>query len=322
MGQCSQLNAVYNVEQAGAVAAVYTDAKIPPLSWDVWTPDLQVINPSIPSVGLSNADTQLLLNAGAQLALSADPARATGVDSAGHVYMYASIPIAGASTASHWDPIVRPDLLMEPAESVNTSHDITMERAALRDIGWPSLCGNGATDPGEACDNGAANSDTAPNACRTTCVKAACGDGVLDSGEQCDTGLANSDTRSDACRSSCKPAKCGDGVIDTGLGEQCDGINPSLCADCKVVMQNTAGASGVGGGAGASGVGGNAGTSNAGTSNAGTGNAAGSPPAPAASPAKKSGCGCRVVGRAEGDALWLAFALGGAILQRRRRRSA
>lgn len=49
-------------------------------------------------------------------------------------------------------------------------------------------CGDGHRDPGEGCDEGAANSDTAPNACRTSCEPARCGDGVEDDGEACDDG--------------------------------------------------------------------------------------------------------------------------------------
>lgn len=49
-----------------------------------------------------------------------------------------------------------------------------------------AVCGNGVTEPGEECDDGAANSDTDPDACRTTCLHAHCGDGVADTGETCD----------------------------------------------------------------------------------------------------------------------------------------
>lgn len=63
-------------------------------------------------------------------------------------------------------------------------------KSGLDDTGSPltssALCGNGVLDPGEACDDGAGNSDTAADACRTECVLAYCGDGVQDSGEACD----------------------------------------------------------------------------------------------------------------------------------------
>ena len=84
-----------------------------------------------------------------------------------------------------------------------------------------SFCGDGVVDAGEGCDNGEANSDIDPDACRNNCQPAFCGDGVFDAGEQCDSGLANSDTEADACRTSCKLPTCGDGAVD--FGEQCDG---------------------------------------------------------------------------------------------------
>jgi cysteine-rich repeat protein len=82
-------------------------------------------------------------------------------------------------------------------------------------------CGDGVLRiPGEECDDGDDNSDTAANACRTTCRFAACGDGVVDDGEECDDGDDNSDLATGACRTSCKLAYCGDGVLD--VGELCD----------------------------------------------------------------------------------------------------
>ena len=75
----------------------------------------------------------------------------------------------------------------------------------MHDIGWPSLCGNSTLDTGEECDNGTANSDTLPDACRTDCSRAHCGDGVKDTGEACDLGLQNGASGS-ACSSTCMTA--------------------------------------------------------------------------------------------------------------------
>ena len=101
----------------------------------------------------------------------------------------------------------------------------------------------------EECDQGAANSDITPNACRTNCMKPSCGDGVVDSGpafgviygEECDDGAGNVDvpneasndaTLAEACRGSvtledgtgttlhCVLPFCGDGVLNGG--ERCD----------------------------------------------------------------------------------------------------
>jgi hypothetical protein len=117
------------------------------------------------------------------------------------------------------------------------------------------LCGNGAPDLGEQCDEGSANSN-APNAsCRTDCTPARCGDGVLDdlANEQCDDGIENSDLPNASCRTDCTPARCGDGIVDGGAGEACedDGgcSSTNECQDCECVPRlgtRTISASGLG----------------------------------------------------------------------------
>jgi cysteine-rich repeat protein len=80
-------------------------------------------------------------------------------------------------------------------------------------------------DRSETCDDGANNSDTNPNACRSSCVLAACGDGIVDAGEDCDDGNLIND---DGCSNLCLQEECGDGVIQVSLGEACDnGANNS-----------------------------------------------------------------------------------------------
>lgn len=99
-----------------------------------------------------------------------------------------------------------------------------------------AVCGNGTVETGEVCDDGAANSDSSPDACRTDCRGAWCGDAVVDTGETCDDGGANSDYLANACRKSCQEASCGDGTVDRD--EQCDDANTDPgdgCAtDCQV----------------------------------------------------------------------------------------
>lgn len=55
---------------------------------------------------------------------------------------------------------------------------------------------------------------------------AACGDAVVDPGEDCDAGADNSDTAADACRLDCTQSRCGDAVVDRG--EQCDPLAPLM----------------------------------------------------------------------------------------------
>ena len=87
----------------------------------------------------------------------------------------------------------------------------SVDSADSADSGEPWVqpgCGDGVVDPGEACDDGAANSDTAADACRTDCQLPRCGDGVVDTDEACDDG-------NEAAGDGCDPA-C---VVETVLGE-------------------------------------------------------------------------------------------------------
>lgn len=61
-------------------------------------------------------------------------------------------------------------------------------------------CGDGERAGIEQCDNGEANSNSEPNACRTDCRLARCGDGVVDDGESCDDGNA---IGGDGCSPAC-----------------------------------------------------------------------------------------------------------------------
>jgi cysteine-rich repeat protein len=85
------------------------------------------------------------------------------------------------------------------------------------------VCGDGVVNGEEACDDGAENSDTQPDACRTDCRDPSCGDEVVDSGEQCDDG---NNAGGDGCSADClSDEQCGNGVVDASLGEECDDGN-------------------------------------------------------------------------------------------------
>lgn len=99
-----------------------------------------------------------------------------------------------------------------------------------------SICGDGVLDQGEVCDDGELNSDSQPDACRTSCRLYYCGDGVVDQNEACDESGANSDRLADACRTDCALPTCGDGVVDSD--ERCDDGNTEsgdgCSADCDM----------------------------------------------------------------------------------------
>lgn len=99
------------------------------------------------------------------------------------------------------------------------------------------VCGDGFKDGSEPCDNGAANSDTAADACRTTCAVASCGDAVVDNGEQCDDGNV---TEGDGCSATCQTQQvvvnnCGNGQVDAG--EACDDGDATAGDGCSDVCQ-------------------------------------------------------------------------------------
>jgi len=87
-------------------------------------------------------------------------------------------------------------------------------------------CGNGEPDDGEQCDNGAANSQTAPDACRLDCTLARCGDGVRDSEEACD-GNAVANGACTGCRIAC------DTTHDDCDGEPTNGCEADLTTDAN-----------------------------------------------------------------------------------------
>jgi cysteine-rich repeat protein len=112
-----------------------------------------------------------------------------------------------------------------------------------------TLCGDGFVFGEEECDNGAQNSDTLPDGCRTDCRFAHCGDNILDSSEECDDGclqplpgfppvLGQCDgfDNGDGCDFNCVLARCGNGVVDGELGETCDdGCLAGIPGVCELI---------------------------------------------------------------------------------------
>jgi cysteine-rich repeat protein len=101
-------------------------------------------------------------------------------------------------------------------------------------------CGNGVLEGTEECDNGDANSDTAPDACRSDCRPALCGDGVMDTSETCDDGNAQN---GDGCETSCQTTV----VVPPGGGPSDPAEDPFEVEDgcgCRVTGSRPAGSSG------------------------------------------------------------------------------
>ena len=143
-------------------------------------------------------------------------------------------------------PAVRPVpaevAVIEPARAAPPRGALTMLGGAGA---RPPSCGNGVTDPGEACDEGGVSA-----ACDADCTRPRCGDGVLNplAGEQCEPGgltpgcsdrctlscgngqidqgeACDEGGETAACDLDCTAAICGDGITNFAAGEQCDDGN-------------------------------------------------------------------------------------------------
>ncbi|MCA9694002.1 MAG: DUF4215 domain-containing protein [Nannocystaceae bacterium] len=101
--------------------------------------------------------------------------------------------------------------------TLTTTSTTDVDPTDSTDTHEPSLCGNGAVDPGEACDDG---DDDDTDDCTSLCKRATCGDGfVWAEHEACDDG---DDDDHDDCTSACELPICGDGIVHPELGEECD----------------------------------------------------------------------------------------------------
>jgi len=283
---CASLGVASFVEGYGGIAMLfaYDVAAIPPPEALEFSAEQLVQYPvKIPTLAVTRDDANLIRNASsATITLSADASRQVGADTSVRTLIFASNPIQSGSTGSHWDPLVRPNLLLEPVEQPITVTDLVMERALLWDIGWTGTCGNGTVDGQEECDSGAANSDRTPDACRLNCSKPKCGDGVVDSGEQCDPGTSTV------------------GVVR----------NPSCPSDCH--LNASPGTGGAGGSGGNSGSGGNGGTSGNGGA-VGSGGSGGKNGGGGSSGSGGSGAGGTAAGGSSGNGGSIARGSGGSI---------
>ena len=108
-----------------------------------------------------------------------------------------------------------------------TLHDPSLLYSCDNDCSFYSLfCGNGRIDPGEACDQGAQNSENPGASCRMNCSWAQCGDGIQDPNESCDDGNR---LRLDGCDNRCQrefPAS-GDALVIDFPSEWADILFPT-----------------------------------------------------------------------------------------------
>ena len=141
-GFCTFPVKVKNAQNAGAIAVLVADsvAGNPP-------PGLSGTDPTItiPSarIQLETGNTiKTALAGGAQVIATLDLnlALRAGTDLLGRALLYASNPVVGGSTFSHWDFITSRNQLMEPAYNPDLTHNLIapfdMTRAHFHDLGW------------------------------------------------------------------------------------------------------------------------------------------------------------------------------------------
>jgi cysteine-rich repeat protein len=80
-----------------------------------------------------------------------------------------------------------------------TRHRLKTNKVTLVCEPNTAVCGNGAVELGELCDDG---NTTGCDGCSATCQPEGCGDGVVNCGEQCDDGPLNG-TEGDPCTAAC-----------------------------------------------------------------------------------------------------------------------
>ncbi len=92
------------------------------------------------------------------------------------------------------------------------------------DVGADEVtCGDGALDPGEACDDG---NTLSGDGCDANCTVTACGNRVVTAGEQCDDGNS---TAGDCCDAACQHEAAGSACDDGDLCTRADSCLAGAC---------------------------------------------------------------------------------------------
>lgn len=145
-GTCTFPEKVKNAQNAGAIGVLIADnvAGSPP-------PGLGGADPTIviPSVRITQADGATFKSAlrfrsrtasGVFVTMRLNLAVYSGADPLGRALMYTPNPFQGGSSVSHWDTIMFPNQLMEPAINGDLTHSVILPQdmtfAMLRDLGW------------------------------------------------------------------------------------------------------------------------------------------------------------------------------------------
>jgi len=190
--------------------------------------------------------------AGVGLAAGRDPI-------SGHVRMFAPNPVQGGSSVSHWDTVLSPNELLEPAYT-DPLHDPGLAFEAMADMGWPLVapdCGDGSVAVSEDCDDGDTNDgDGCSHRCTIeqcyTCAGSPSVCTPVANNTPCDDseGCTQTDTCQAGTCTGTNPVTCfaGDSCIAASTCDSCSGecsvelptcLDPFLCYKGKVTSGTT-----------------------------------------------------------------------------------
>lgn len=142
-GACTFVAKVANAQAAGAIGVIIANNSTanPP-------PGLGGADPTItiPTVSVTQADGNLIKGAspGVQVGMVVDPSKLQGADDAGRPRLFMPNPVQGGSSGSHYDSVMLPNALMEPAINATlfSAFDIDITPHLLQDTGWSINTGN------------------------------------------------------------------------------------------------------------------------------------------------------------------------------------
>jgi hypothetical protein len=152
-GTCGFVVKAKNAQDAGAIAVIIANNQAGG-AIGLGGADPTVTIPAI-SIAQDLGDAFFAAGGSGQGGLREDPSQLAGADAQGHVRLYAPTVVALGSTASHFDTVAEPSLLMEPAitAALHASVNVDLTAALFKDIGWTlelkmPACGPVAGNPG------------------------------------------------------------------------------------------------------------------------------------------------------------------------------
>lgn len=139
-GTCSFEPKTVNAQNAGAIGVIIGNVAS---SGDPGTAPGMAEDPSVTatipaiSVNLAGA-TQILAGGTLQARLGTLAGQYAGADTQGRALLYAPATVASGSSFSHFETVLKPDALMEPANtpSTNGAYIVDLTLGVFKDIGW------------------------------------------------------------------------------------------------------------------------------------------------------------------------------------------